>query len=555
MHMQKGINRIREIIKKIEAKSADGDYIFRGEPECYEKVSSTLYRQYRHVDMGLFRIEDIQEIELQDAKMFTDETDEFEILTQVQHYGGKTNLIDFTTDYLIALFFACDGFFDKPGRVILLKRTDAITDWIICPRNSINRVKAQKSIFVRPPKGFIEPDNVINIPVRLKLPMLRFLQKTHGISTANIYNDLHGFINSQHIRWRANGEFGKALVCDKNDDYESVILYYTKSLNLNPQLTSAHYNRGRTYHYLGRYEEAIKDFNEVLEARPNDAEAYYNRGVAFLRKGNDSRAMDDFNKAIQLTSDEAKAYYYLSETYIHRASLYYKRDQIDRSIKDYNVAIELNSFDAKAYYGRGVAYYSNGEYDRSIEDFDKVIEMDRNLTNVYDYLFKAYFKRGYGYHQQGNLPNAIEDYTKAIELKPGEADTYNNRGDAYFLNGEYEHAVEDCTKAIELDPGSAMSYNNRGAAYTKIQDYERAIEDLNKAVELQPEHPEPYNNRGRVWLQLREWGKAKGDLLTAERMGMDISVMFHSSYDSISDFEQKNGVKLPDDITAMLQPS
>ena len=37
------------------------------------------------------------------------ESVDFEILTELQHYGGKTNLIDFTTDYLIALFFACDG--------------------------------------------------------------------------------------------------------------------------------------------------------------------------------------------------------------------------------------------------------------------------------------------------------------------------------------------------------------------------------------------------------------------------------------------------------------
>ena len=49
------------------------------------------------------------------------ETVDFEILTEIQHYGGKTNLIDFTTDYLIALFFACDGHHDKEGRIIMQK--------------------------------------------------------------------------------------------------------------------------------------------------------------------------------------------------------------------------------------------------------------------------------------------------------------------------------------------------------------------------------------------------------------------------------------------------
>ena len=80
----------------------------------------------------------------------TDETIDFEILTEIQHYGGKTNLIDFTTDYLIALFFACDGHHEKKGRIIL-QRTEKIQDIIERPRNPRHRIIAQKSVFVRPP--------------------------------------------------------------------------------------------------------------------------------------------------------------------------------------------------------------------------------------------------------------------------------------------------------------------------------------------------------------------------------------------------------------------
>ena len=44
------------------------------------------------------------------------------IFTQLQHYESQTNLIDFTTDFHIALFFACDGQPGENGRVILQKR-------------------------------------------------------------------------------------------------------------------------------------------------------------------------------------------------------------------------------------------------------------------------------------------------------------------------------------------------------------------------------------------------------------------------------------------------
>ena len=199
------LNRILEIIGRIAETAADEDYIYRGEPEHYEKVSSSLWRECKKV-LGTeqFDVTAIQERMLEVAKDYTHEKDKFEILTELQHYGGHTNLIDFTTDNHIALFFACDGFPDKPGRIILLEKTEEIKDQIEPPRNPQNRIIAQKSVFVQPPKGFIEPKQykVIDIPESVKEPMLDYLQKHHGISTQTVYNDLHGFIRNQHIHQR-----------------------------------------------------------------------------------------------------------------------------------------------------------------------------------------------------------------------------------------------------------------------------------------------------------------------------------------------------------------
>ena len=196
------LNRILEIIGRIAETTADGDFIYRGEPQHYEKVSSSLWRECRkEIGTDEFDIEAIQERILEVAKDYTHEEDDFEILTELQHYDGHTNLIDFTTDSHIALFFACDGFLDKPGRIILFQRTEEINEKykIREPWNPRNRVIAQKSIFVRPPKGFLESGqyDVIDIPNLLKEPILDHLQKHHGISTQTIYNDLHGFIRNQ----------------------------------------------------------------------------------------------------------------------------------------------------------------------------------------------------------------------------------------------------------------------------------------------------------------------------------------------------------------------
>ena len=116
--------RIQAIIREIAEKSAGGGYLYRGEPEYYTTISSSLYRAYNEPDFSPVTIEDIQQEMLEEAGRYTDETDEEAILTQLQHYGGATNLIDFTTDCLIALFFACDGGVDKDGRVILLREEE-----------------------------------------------------------------------------------------------------------------------------------------------------------------------------------------------------------------------------------------------------------------------------------------------------------------------------------------------------------------------------------------------------------------------------------------------
>ena len=101
---------VQDIIRAIEAKSAGGGYIYRGERKDHPKVSSKLYREFG-IEEGYFDIELVQKEMLTAAKKHTghlpqdfrvdrvafpnvagedtDETIDFEILTEIQHYGGK----------------------------------------------------------------------------------------------------------------------------------------------------------------------------------------------------------------------------------------------------------------------------------------------------------------------------------------------------------------------------------------------------------------------------------------------------------------------------------
>ena len=222
------------ILKKLKEKSDSGEYLYRGEPEHFQdapycgQVSSNFYRIFlddRNFDVETehFDIEELQTAVLSISKQFSRKPiSELERLSEIQHYGGKTNLIDFTKDYLIALFMACDGSPDEDGRIILIEK-ELIDPYIENPYEPMNRVIAQKSVFVRHPDGFIQPndEDVINIPAVLKIPMQEHLKKAHGIYTESVYNDIHGFIRHQSLKLETYRMTYKGLSQEQKGDSEN----------------------------------------------------------------------------------------------------------------------------------------------------------------------------------------------------------------------------------------------------------------------------------------------------------------------------------------------
>ena len=301
-------SKMLDLLREIVEKSSKGDYIYRGEAENYPKISSTLYREYKkEIDTELFDIEIAQQEMLEQVKAFTSFTDDTDVLTELQHYGGNTNLIDFTTDFLIALFLACDSSYQKDGRIILLNKPTR-PDQIKFPKKNLNnRVISQKSIFVQSPSGCIEESEVeiVSIPKELKQAAMEYLKKYHGITTETIYNDLLGYIQNQHKHQTAYAAFYTGYTYFNKGCFENAITNYDKAIRLNPnQLPAAYLNRGAAKDNLGLYEEAIADYDKAIGINPGFAEAYTNRGVARKQLGLYEAAKKDLKQAQTLAQEQ-----------------------------------------------------------------------------------------------------------------------------------------------------------------------------------------------------------------------------------------------------------
>ena len=535
---------VQDIIHDIEEKSANGDYIYRGENKYYKKVSSTLYRECQEVanvgiDMDKFQKQMLYAAQDYDINRLGQSRSQqvyfmwgggynpleyterqFEILAELQHWGGETNLIDFTTDYRVALFFACDGRYNEDGRVIVQdQKTMKPITWN--PTEPAHRIEAQKSVFVRPPAGFIQPnsEDVICIPKNLKVPILKHLvRQDPSITHATIYNDLHGFIRLQNRYRNAFVKFYIAADYEKQgniaktpqarlENYEKSIESYKDTIALMPNLIMAHINCGIIYGKSEDFDAAITCFNEVLDWEPDNGMAYCNRGIAYTKKGEIDKAMEDLNKATELDPESAASY-------SNRGNVCLLKGDVNSAIEDYSKAIELEPEHAEAYIGRGNFYIIIGE-----------------------------------------ISDAIEDYSKAIELSPNLAEAYTGHGVAYMQKGDFDQAIRDFTQAIQLKQDYVEAYNNLGNAYESKGDFDQAIRNYTQAIEFKSDYAKAYSNRSMALLRLQEWEKAKSDLTTAKKLGINIIAAFHSDYVSISDFEQKLGIQLPEDIASLLTPA
>lgn len=413
------LNGLSKITEEIVKKSAEGNCIYRGEPKHYDKVSSSLYNRYPNAfESSQSDIEDLQKGTLLEARDHIREhaKEDFEILTELQHFGSPTNLLDFTTDYHIALFFACDGAHDKAGRIVLLKRTKEINEKyrIKEPQNPQNRVIAQKSTFVRPSTGYIDPQDIVTVtvPRNLKQWILIHLQKFQDISTQSIYNDIHGFIRHRNLRSSENAMYPlvfaeRALenseeksqtIEERENQLRSAIKDFTTAMQYSPYDTTTYLDQGRCYLKLREHNLAIETFSKAIFLKPDSANAYFCRGRAYFSSGKSDLAIADYNNAIELKSDDANLYH-------NRGIVYFKKCDYCRAIGDLTDAIKLNPDDARTYCARGTARLIIEEWKEAKLDLTTAKDKGHDIIASFNMLYPHV--RDFKGRNGSNLPEDI----------------------------------------------------------------------------------------------------------------------------------------------------
>ena len=86
----------------------------------------------------------------------------------------------------------------------------------------------------------------------------------------------------------------------KVSDYEMILGDLEKVIELVPDFSYAHYNKGNVLAEQKDYRSAIVAYDRALELNPNLAAAYYNRGLMHVYLGNNRQGIQDLSKAGEL---------------------------------------------------------------------------------------------------------------------------------------------------------------------------------------------------------------------------------------------------------------
>lgn len=163
------------------------------------------------------------------------------------------------------------------------------------------------------------------------------------------------------------------------------IKYFTKALELDPNLAEAYEQRGMLYFFQEKYDHMIQDFQACIRLETPKAESYRMLGMGYLKSGFYERAIDIFSRAIEMEPG-------LFGAYANRAEAYRLIDRYDDAIRDATMAIKMiedRRTQSDAYRTRGKAFRKIGRDDLAAVDMNAAWNIDPRVPLWWRYFLKG----------------------------------------------------------------------------------------------------------------------------------------------------------------------
>lgn len=370
-------SKVAKYLNELNEKSkGKGNLIFRGVPDKTMIIQSSAARrlkdknnQFDFIQYHTNLIDNVRRNHFLKGESEYEKIHDLEVLAEIQHHGGATCLTDFTTNFLIALWFASTSSVEtkgkektvgriyvidinssendetlytykfknsqkktldqetikqiltKPRKYIDFKRNNDPRIWIWEPTMLNNRIIKQDSVFVF---GLSVVDesailSTIEIEINDKEDILKELNVFFNIYAETIFHDLAGFssianpanapINDRLLHKHSCYENGKAYF--KTEDYDMAEKFFINSIDCYGTNTKC-------------------DRTDSCCERRDVRELFYWKGICNFQLDNSAKALIDFNEAIRVESKNDK---FLKGAFRKKLALLYDLKMYDEAIK------------------------------------------------------------------------------------------------------------------------------------------------------------------------------------------------------------------------------
>jgi protein O-mannosyl-transferase len=193
---------------------------------------------------------------------------------------------------------------------------------------------------------------------------------------------------------------------------EEALGHYRRSLELNPDQTTAPNNFGTALRRLGRTNEAIEQFRRALVHDPANPEVQSNLGTAYAESGQFAAAEREFEQAVRARPQDPQLHFHLGNVLLQQNRLAEATAQFEETV-------------------------------RLRPDFPNA------LFNLSDALSRA-----------GRRDDAIRALQRAVQLAPADPDAHNNLGVLLAEGGRLDEAIVEFAAVLKLQPDRSEARRN-----------------------------------------------------------------------------------------------
>ncbi len=273
-----------------------------------------------------------------------------------------------------------------------------------------------------------------------------------------------------------------AILKTKNEDWDLAEEIWLALKGLAPEDTAITIDialffdqRADSYRKSGLHEDAdayddtaLQYYTKAMDVEPEVPDAFFNAGFFFLKQNLYAKARDCFESFLGLTVGEK------DETLGENGA--YKKERAQEIIEKIKIRNLENDRFHNAY-----KLISSGQEEKGLDEIRKFLQDNPAVWN-------AWFLLGWGLRKLERYEDAKLAFEKARECDGGDenADTLNELAICQMETGDFEGAHISLNDALSLEPENTKIISNLGYLNLKLGDEEEARKYFVTVLELDP---------------------------------------------------------------------